>query len=192
MVYRGADSKAAGSPPRVRSRRSWPGTPDSTAGITSACAEQTVNECLVRVTGGDHLRVCGADLSRFAGLRSQTGSPPRVRSRLGEVIGADRQAGITSACAEQTQARLPSSYGCRDHLRVCGADITAVRTGLSGMGSPPRVRSRLLRSHGRSHPPRITSACAEQTNVRDSINPVSKDHLRVCGADHVPERTPVD
>ena len=51
----------AGSPPRVRSRRALRASRRSTAGITSACAEQTRPPTIGRPSCVDHLRVCGAD-----------------------------------------------------------------------------------------------------------------------------------
>ena len=111
------------------------------------------------------------------------GSPPRVRSRLVEVAPAEAATGITSACAEQTPPVGWRRWNVRDHLRVCGADLQFVPVQLTAMGSPPRVRSRLVfggrlvTNHG------ITSACAEQTHPQQSAWPIGKDHLRVCGAD---------
>ena len=93
---------------------------------------------------GDHLRVCGADLPVSLLLSNEAGSPPRVRSRLKEVLDAVDYLRITSACAEQTdwQKKLNNSMG--DHLRVCGADYVGGGVEVPIHGSPPRVRSRQL------------------------------------------------
>ena len=96
------------------------------------------------------------------------GSPPRVRSRLWVCQLLTKVVGITSACAEQTLVDDYPLEQIRDHLRVCGADRHADGYGGNKPGSPPRVRSRhLLRrpAYGRRG---ITSACAEQTLMRDS------------------------
>ena len=71
-------------------------------GITSACAEQTASAISFRPAWTDHLRVCGADRSRFHRREPSVGSPPRVRSGLKAQGGAFPRNGITSACAEQT------------------------------------------------------------------------------------------
>ena len=131
----------------------------------------------------DHLRVCGADMGCRTLSPLRTGSPPRVRSRLtgSDTIRFDR--GITSACAEQTTAPIPSPNLRWDHLRVCGADTVSLLSNLRDGGSPPRVRSR---RHGGSDAARrigITSACAEQTPACCSGKIIQWDHLRVCGAD---------
>ena len=93
--------------------------------------------------------------------------------------------GITSACAEQTTLDDTHLGNPEDHLRVCGADL-----GVSGfqpavLGSPPRVRSRLVDADGLIASGRITSACAEQTLPPRCIRPGRRDHLRVCGADEL-------
>ena len=75
--------------------------------------------------------------------------------------------GITSACAEQT---LFLSFSCClswDHLRVCGADATVSALHSSTLGSPPRVRSRLVHEVISFGDGGITSACAEQTHIPD-------------------------
>ena len=153
----------AGSPPRVRSRRALRASRRSTAGITSACAEQTSTPTPTSTRHRDHLRVCGADGHLFNRRQLKGGSPPRVRSRQRAWRGRRGDLGITSACAEQTPAARSSYRAPWDHLRVCGADTGTMLARLSGLGSPPRVRSR----HGHPARPRrdpgITSACAEQT-----------------------------
>ena len=72
------------------------------------------------------------------------GSPPRVREKLSAVTEIPLISGITPACAGKTLAlscvRLPT----RDHPRVCGKNEDPL-TGLPfEVGSPPRVREKLL------------------------------------------------
>ena len=133
----------SGSPPRVRSRRTVP--------------------FLRRAAGRDHLRVCGADDRAGCGAEERTGSPPRVRSRHRHALLARPFAGITSACAEQTNGTSTEGLLSGDHLRVCGADMSMGLTVSMTAGSPPRVRSRprLVNRYRGSRG--ITSACAEQT-----------------------------
>ena len=147
----------------MRSRRVLARVETCVDGITSACAEQTWNPPCRAWPGGDHLRVCGADLCLVSLKTLVAGSPPRVRSR--RVTSYDRPGvcGITSACAEQTVMTALPQLKSGDHLRVCGADRTAGihRTWL--WGSPPRVR--------------------KQTSRRAAEARCTGDHLRVCGAD---------
>ena len=96
-----------------------------------------------------------------------------------------RRRGITSACAEQTNGSTTDAPRRRDHLRVCGADARTVMSPEDMLGSPPRVRSRHGLPVSGACPPRITSACAEQTYPRPAPQIIRRDHLRVCGADIV-------
>ena len=95
-----------GSPPRVRSRRVGRAGHGVAHGITSACAEQTFEAVGPCIFAGDHLRVCGADLTMPPWLISAPGSPPRVRSRRQRQLPPAFRSGITSACAEQTTPHL--------------------------------------------------------------------------------------
>ena len=175
----------SGSPPRVRSRRSGRAGVWAERGITSACAEQTIWRNAAKPRPRDHLRVCGADEWFDHGRPTEEGSPPRVRGRLGVLDPFGERDGITSACAEQTGAWTSRGGRCRDHLRVCGADLDAVSSMLMPAGSPPRVRSG--HRHGGRHAGGrgITSACAEQTRWATMIGSHAGDHLRVCGADRI-------
>ena len=156
-----------GSPPRVRSRLLGSVIEHLVIGITSACAEQTPELKLFVCTVRDHLRVCGADAHNIPSEARGEGSPPRVRSRLRCHRSAYCSTGITSACAEQTCIRWPTSASQWDHLRVCGADWRSVRSRPRRRGSPPRVRSRPGHPLDTEAYPGITSACAEQTSTQE-------------------------
>ena len=131
--------------------------------------------------------MCGADYERDVNLVLQAGSPPRVRSRRLNPCRCWSIDGITSACAEQTFSRCLPSSSWKDHLRVCGADERAFIENTLKPGSPPRVRSRLQGWQCSDRGQRITSACAEQTLGVAAFPGVCWDHLRVCGADALPE-----
>ena len=156
-----------GSPPRVRSRHRYCFCGLRRPGITSACAEQTTGMTTRKSWAWDHLRVCGADLHSMAQVGFSLGSPPRVRSRLGEVGEVVATTGITSACAEQTNTVRGRQPADRDHLRVCGADFVVCDSLEVLFGSPPRVRSRPLMPSGDDVTGGITSACAEQTAIKE-------------------------
>ena len=172
-----------GSSPRVRSRRLFLGFVLLGFGIISACAEQTGADSAGSQSGGDHLRVCGADSLNVTVPVPLCGSSPRVRSRLRGRTGDGDVVGIISACAEQTLHTRSRGVRAGDHLRVCGADVDAALGVVVEVGSSPRVRSRRrvqgngVRAHG------IISACAEQTRNTRIPSGRAGDHLRVCGAD---------
>ena len=106
-----------------------------------------------------------------------------MRSRRSAQPATARIRGIISACAEQTNSFPHTSHSARDHLRVCGADDIVEASDSADKGSSPRVRSRRVRSAGRTDAERIISACAEQTALMASEMFSRRDHLRVCGAD---------
>ena len=115
----------------------------STGRIISACAEQTTSSNTALQPNRDHLRVCGADLA-FSGFPPTTrGSSPRVRSRQAWSGVQSARNGIISACAEQTRVSGRTGSVWWDHLRVCGADHGYFFFVALGLGSSPRVRSRL-------------------------------------------------
>ena len=179
-----AETVTGGSPPRVRSRPPPAARRRHHRGITSACAEQTLNRVVQESCPWDHLRVCGADAGYAGRCTGDDGSPPRVRSRHiapGEPGHVD---GITSACAEQTTFTGAVFRTSEDHLRVCGADVFRLSGTLETPGSPPRVRSRQPSRAWMVAPDGITSACAEQTGFLHCDAARSWDHLRVCGADY--------
>ncbi len=68
---------------------------------------------------------------------------------------------------------------------MCGADVIDVGRFPNGLGSPPRVRSRLINEMTQQTNPGITSACAEQTDANRLETCRVVDHLRVCGADQI-------
>ena len=175
--------RLSGSPPRVRSRHAEAAASPAHRRITSACAEQTGVPVEAGNVLGDHLRVCGADANYTPGMGDVVGSPPRVRSRRCLRCSLPHRCRITSACAEQTAIIMENGSNHGDHLRVCGADTASDLNVAVPTGSPPRVRSRLLRWFRCILRVGITSACAEQTRpvTRRVITPW--DHLRVCGAD---------
>ena len=176
-------SRAMGSPPRVRSRRTGEFERLRILGITSACAEQTRPCSRADRPCRDRLRVCGADLDAVDAVAGYEGSPPRVRSRRLASSLSSPCSGITSACAEQTGAPMTAKTTARDHLRVCGADGALAPASHGDAGSPPRVQSRQHRGATHPRPQRITSACAEQTSWPRWSWRCARDHLRVCGAD---------
>ena len=99
-----------GSSPRVRSRLIRHGDCVILVGIISACAEQARNCLAICIPRRDHLRVCGADVHKLLADTIESGSSPRVRSRLPVRRAGGHDGGIISACAEQTIARTPPCF----------------------------------------------------------------------------------
>ena len=176
-------SSCWGSSPRVRSGLDpfqWEGESD---GIISACAERTIRKCCMVASKRDHLRVCGADVREMEMRGESPGSSPRVRSGRMFSTNTIRGYGIISACAERTSRKCLMACPIRDHLRVCGADLSLDNFPCIMAGSSPRVRSGHRDCTGAGHTERIISACAERTATCSADPRDAGDHLRVCGAD---------
>ena len=155
-----------GSPPRVRGKLTFSSTRVLRKGITPACAGKT---CLSRNETGDsrdHPRVCGENGHVLRAGDIGRGSPPRVRGKLALFVALVEMGGITPACAGKTQLPCTHCGVQRDHPRVCGENSCGRFIRRPDMGSPPRVRGKLIpfllsnRDHG------ITPACAGKTTRR--------------------------
>ena len=150
-----------------------------------------------------HPRVCGEDYRCPLSMRESIGSPPRVRGRLESFFdsrlcagspprvrgrhivllgapGADR---FTPACAGKTANANNTFLHSTVHPRVCGEDLKNATSTSLRIGSPPRVRGRLLFDLYSLPLSRFTPACAGKTARIAAFNAPSSVHPRVCGED---------
>ena len=74
-------SGAAGSPPRVRGKRSYCDVRSGVRRITPACAGKTRQDRAQMARREDHPRVCGENRVPESASRPRRGSPPRVRGK---------------------------------------------------------------------------------------------------------------
>ena len=88
---------------------------------------------------------------------------------------------ISPACAGKTTLIKISGETPKDHPRVCGENRSLLFQLALCVGSPPRVRGKLLYSYGVNNCVRITPACAGKTLTKDNAPIKEKDHPRVCG-----------
>ena len=133
--------------------------------ITPACAGKTNRSCQEIYDFQDHPRVCGKNKLVRMPLAIRMGSPPRVREKLEERQGNQKLKGITPACAGKTNMVQKGLFGVRDHPRVCGKNAMIRQPKGRFLGSPPRVREKLMRSNLFSLRTGITPACAGKTNI---------------------------
>ena len=129
----------------------------------------------------DHPRVCGENLLKHCLSLSLLGSPPRMRGKLERPPVLNLLDRITPAYAGKTALPCGTARRCRDHPRVCGENELRVRKADMTVGSPPRMRGKLLYKDARVDQTRITPAYAGKT--RSCVSGLSsfKDHPRVCG-----------
>ena len=129
----------------------------------------------------DHLRACGENAASCVPFDGARGSPPRVRGKLSSYISLLRVHRITPACAGKTSGRTSAAAGMSDHPRVCGENWKNKEILWSELGSPPRVRGKLINQKLRELESRITPACAGKTASRTACRRSRADHPRVCG-----------
>ena len=117
-------SPATGSSPRVRGKRAEVEGRRRVVGLIPACAGKTP------VRGGDHFkppahpRVCGENSSEGSKAPASQGSSPRVRGKLGGLVGYNFVWGLIPACAGKTLTLIVYLFGVWAHPRVCGENST--------------------------------------------------------------------
>ena len=149
--------------------------------ITPACAGKTRHALIECFYPRDHPRVCGENSFERRQTLLYRGSPPRVRGKPCKMFGITYPLGITPACAGKTLSGIRNDRFCGDHPRVCGENplVNDVREAV--MGSPPRVRGKLLTSAFGWLIVGITPACAGKTCQVWLMPAAHRDHPRVCG-----------
>ena len=96
-------------------------------------------------------------------------------------VGEELFAGTTSACAENTEARLKHEYSQRNYLRVRGEYARPVHGHTEQSELPPRARRIPPVDIPRSSPAGTTSACAENTASIFDPSGTPGNYLRVRG-----------
>ena len=153
-----------GSPPRVREKRARGHLKNSRRRITPASAGKTQIDLIPYFHAQDHPRECGKNWSSSTGRSASGGSPPRVREKLVLLVVIIKSLRITPASAGKTSCVLSSGLRDRDHPRMCGKNHKANTSICVCLGSPPRVREKLISSNSSSRNTRITPACAGKTH----------------------------
>ena len=88
---------------------------------------------------------------------------------------------ITPARAGKTLDRFPSESRSADHPRACGENPRPRGPAWNVLGSPPRVRGKLIDSLERAGYEGITPARAGKTTLSPPSFKLSGDHPRACG-----------
>ena len=150
-------------------------------GITPACAGKSNYTTCQTVVNRDHPRVCGEKTTKSRNASGARGSPPRVRGKVIVLPPVLFCIGITPACAGKRISASARRICSRDHPRVCGEKPNDVPRKPLMLGSPPRVRGKVDKLHGRRIGRGITPACAGKRRLQRSRTRYSRDHPRVCG-----------
>ena len=171
----------AGSPPRMRGKGFGVVRRNGRPRITPAYAGKRQRPRRFPQGDRDHPRVCGEKSIRILRMWERTGSPPRMRGKERPAVDINIVVRITPAYAGKSFFFSCSRRPCWDHPRVCGEKLTAARTTVENIGSPPRMRGKALSTPKKNTVSRITPAYAGKSKRSGALSRGQKDHPRVCG-----------
>ena len=170
-----------GSSPHVRGAHHVDADGDTIDGIIPACAGSTETSTILTLPAGDHPRMCGEHLPRFAVKRLAQGSSPHVRGAHRHALRYRHSQGIIPACAGSTPSTQVVPCGRGDHPRMCGEHVVLGVHSAQEKGSSPHVRGAPDR-YARSRPTGgIIPACAGSTRYAVRFRTSAGDHPRMCG-----------
>ena len=149
--------------------------------ITPAYAGKRILPGSLRACSGDHPRVCGEKFSRTSCITRRKGSPPRMRGKVKAWKNEGVKTRITPAYAGKSSTLLNFSTTEWDHPRVCGEKNRSNMENRNKLGSPPRMRGKVLLLQFCDFSCRITPAYAGKSFGRNFIKVSPWDHPRVCG-----------
>ena len=104
-----------------------------------------------------------------------------MRGKLNYIALLIHKIGITPAHAGKTTIVYPESAPEGDHPRACGENQSSPTPAHNNIGSPPRMRGKLLSFSMPIASSRITPAHAGKTIVYDFKYVKLQDHPRACG-----------
>ena len=149
--------------------------------ITPAYAGKSLPEELEQALPKDHPRVCGEKACMQCTLQGHGGSPPRMRGKGRRNGRAFPGNGITPAYAGKSGHAINPNVCGQDHPRVCGEKQELVICVNFLVGSPPRMRGKVVHFFGAHLPDGITPAYAGKSSQTAEHPSIMQDHPRVCG-----------
>ncbi len=144
-------------------------------GITPAYAGKRAGRCPDGCTPWDHPRVCGEKARTLIVQNEPQGSPPRMRGKDSRVDILCFDVGITPAYAGKRPVAFQWRQCVWDHPRVCGEKKFCRRLSLLHLGSPPRMRGKVISLSSGLYIRRITPAYAGKRlkRSRSTVPPVA-------------------
>ena len=113
-------------------------------GITPAYAGKRASRPTGRSGAWDHPRVCGEKIGQSNRAARHLGSPPRMRGKAVAIFRQLHHGRITPAYAGKRRCPRFRPGKIRDHPRVCGEKSLQKPDITRSVGSPPRVRGKVL------------------------------------------------
>ena len=108
----------------------------------------------------DHPRVCGEKRVSASTSGAAAGSPPRMRGKGVNASPEELADGITPAYAGKSKSQYLTIIQVRDHPRVCGEKCLTAGYLRTSLGSPPRMRGKVLNIEEKKRKKGITPAYA--------------------------------
>ncbi len=150
-------------------------------GITPAYAGKSCRPEAAVPDLRDHPRVCGEKKVMRGAKDKRMGSPPRMRGKVADDIKKTKAYRITPAYAGKSQLRFCMQNLSGDHPRVCGEKMSWACCMTARLGSPPRMRGKVILSAVGKSSGGITPAYAGKREIKRRCCVASQDHPRVCG-----------
>ena len=154
--------------------------------ITPADAGKTTSYPPSSVYAVDHPRGCGENNRADKVRLDDIGSPPRMRGKRSRCAGRKRSGRITPADAGKTPVSRGRTFLTWDHPRGCGENPRRTCSAAAEIGSPPRMRGKLISVRFSILRIRITPADAGKTNIPTLLFKSAQDHPRGCGENRKP------
>ena len=155
--------------------------PDDCDWIIPAYAGNTLSRLLGGTVVRDHPRVCGEHGMALIGAAFNSGSSPRMRGTLINIILPICLTGIIPAYAGNTSLSAHADSAKRDHPRVCGEHRGDSIICATKRGSSPRMRGTQAGRIIRIQMQGIIPAYAGNTLTSYYALGYLRDHPRVCG-----------
>ena len=156
----------SGSSPRVRGKPVVLQARAGRGGLIPARAGKTLHQRHTIRSPAAHPRACGENSRCRAAVTGTAGSSPRVRGKLGGVVGVFMVYRLIPARAGKTERVGDPPLRGWAHPRACGENRVRVEEPVRSQGSSPRVRGKLTTSAeatpwGSAHP----RACGENGSL---------------------------
>ena len=133
-----------GSPPRMRGKVGERGVRDPDERITPAHAGKSPSRRSRPARSQDHPRACGEKQGAVQAIACESGSPPRMRGKVGRGDLVERVQRITPAHAGKRAFFIIRTDLRRDHPRACGEKTATLSEQTAAAGSPPRMRGKVI------------------------------------------------
>ena len=156
------------------------------SGITSACAEKSLDAAEQGILSRNYLRMRGEETHASRRVRLNQELPPHARRRDFWFLSFLKNHGITSACAEKRLQAWPGLIQSWNYLRMRGEEFVLQPSPAFKAELPPHARRRGGAEANTGPNNGITSACAEKRFSQYRSPWLFRNYLRMRGEEYPP------